>query len=112
MRKIRDVILLEAITDGLAGDPHSDRDIFHWACNACLDNGKALIGDLDKQKWCDCYPYFSYSDEKRHCQDCGREYIFHKEEQRHWYEVLGFWVQSRPKCCKECYKRRKELKSN
>ncbi|MBK8154170.1 MAG: zinc-ribbon domain containing protein [Saprospiraceae bacterium] len=36
------------------------------------------------------------------CEKCGENFIFEKEEQQYWYEVLKFWVQSFPKNCKKC----------
>jgi hypothetical protein len=97
--------ILSSIEEGKGADPHSDRKIIHWACNNCIRNGKAIFADSHKQKFCDCYPYLAYFDEQRKCQQCGTKYTFDKAEQKHWYEELQFWVQSRPKSCKECYRK-------
>jgi ribosomal protein L28 len=99
--------VLDYAVRGTAGDPHSDRTKIHWACNACIRSNKAILADPKKQTFCDCYPYYAYFDETRKCSECGRQYVFTKEEQQYWYETLRFWVQSRPKKCKECYKKEK-----
>jgi len=90
-------------------DFHSDqmRLVLYWACNTCLGSGRAVQGDPSKQRWCDLNPYYAYFDEQRKCLDCADVFTFTKEEQKHWYEVLQFWVQSRPKYCKGCTQRRK-----
>jgi hypothetical protein len=98
--------MLQAIEEGSAKDPHSDRKIIHWACDNCIRTGKALLADPREQQFCDCYPYLAYFDEQRQCEECGASYVFDKGEQKHWYEILKFWVQSRPKCCKDCYKKK------
>lgn len=98
--------ILLAIERGGGKDPHSDRKFIHWACNHCLRTGKAILADSRAQTFCDCYPYLAYFDEQRQCQECGAMYIFDKHEQKHWYETLKFWVQSRPNCCKACYQKR------
>jgi hypothetical protein len=98
--------ILSSIEEGTGRDPHSDRKVIHWACNDCINSGKALLADSREQTFCDCYPYLAYFDEQRECQECGNQYTFDKGEQQYWYEKLKFWVQSRPKLCKECYKKR------
>lgn len=79
----------------------------YWACNDCVDTGRAIPADPGKQEWCDCEPYLAYFDEERTCVDCGRAFVFHKEEQQHWYETLRFWVWSRPIRCRACNRNRK-----
>lgn len=99
--------LFEVTRKGDGRDPHSDRNHIHWACEQCLSRRKAILGNPIKQKFCDCYPYYAYADEERICEECRKTYMFDKEEQKHWYEELDFWVQSRPKKCKTCYKKSK-----
>ena len=78
-----------------------------WACNECLSNGLAHLADISKQTFCDDPPYLAFYDATHRCEDCGKEFIFGASEQRYWYEELRFWVQSRPKQCKECRKKRR-----
>ena len=83
-----------------------NRLALYWACNDCIASGLALPADPARQKWCDCLPYYAYFDEERLCGDCQQPFVFTKEEQKHWYETLQFWVWSRPIYCKACKARR------
>ena len=80
----------------------------HWACDKCLEDKKALLGKPDIQNWGGfAYPYFAFYDIAKQCETCGKKFIFSKEEQQHWFEVLKFIVWSDAKNCKDC---RKQLK--
>jgi hypothetical protein len=78
-----------------------------WACRHCLDSGRAILADPAKQLYCDWPPYLAYFDTTHECADCHDDFVFSKEEQRFWYEELGFWVQSRPKQCSNCRRKRR-----
>jgi hypothetical protein len=84
-----------------------ERRALYWACDDCIRAGRALRTEPYEQKWADCEPYLAYYDETRTCVDCGASFVFTKEEQRHWYEKLKFWVWSRPIRCDACNARRK-----
>lgn len=99
--------LIRDVVAGKSGDPHSNRTRIHWACDACVAAGRALMADQTKQQYCDCWPYYAYTDDTIRCKDCGCEFVHSKEEQKHWYEALRFWVQSRPIYCKACKQQRK-----
>lgn len=73
-----------------------------WACTHCIRSGRALEGRPALQTWCDFAPYFAFIDAGLTCADCGGSFVFAAAEQRYWYEVLKFWVQSRPKQCLPC----------
>ncbi len=75
---------------------------FQWACDECLNSGKALIGKPESQLYCDFDPYLVYIDMEKVCEKCDQDYLFRKEEQKYWYETLQFWVQSKPKHCSKC----------
>ncbi len=47
-------------------------------------------------------PRLYYVDMKKTCRDCGRYFIFFAEEQRHWYEDLGFFIDADCVRCPEC----------
>jgi hypothetical protein len=83
---------------------------FTWACDDCIQTGRAIKADIGKQLFCDNPPYLAYYGQLRVCESCKQDYTFSKEEKQHWYEVLGFWVQSVPKNCKECRRRIREEK--
>lgn len=81
---------------------------FEWACDHCLETGRAIEGKVAEQTFCDNPPYLAYLDKKKNCETCSKNYIFSKEEQKFWYEELKFWVQSTPKNCQAC---RKEIRN-
>lgn len=84
-----------------------------WACPICLKRSVAIQGKPWLQTWCDYTPYFAFFDIELNCKDCKNKFIFSASEQQFWYERLSFWVQSRPKQCKNCRKiRRQRKKSN
>ncbi len=84
---------------------------FEWACDSCIEQGKALTSEIEKQKFCDYPPYLMYFDKIRECEKCNDSFTFSKEEQKYWYEELEFWVQSIPKNCKDCRKKIRKKKS-
>lgn len=47
-------------------------------------------------------PVTHYFDLKRNCRDCGRNFIFFAEEQRHWYETLHFYLGADCVRCIDC----------
>ncbi|HCI78515.1 MAG TPA: hypothetical protein DHW02_02355 [Ktedonobacter sp.] len=79
-----------------------------WACNYCMREGIAIEGKPHLQMFCDYPPYLAYFDKTYTCSDCLNAFIFNKEEQRYWYEELKFWVQSYPKQCLECRRKRRK----
>lgn len=79
-----------------------------WACDACLESGKALIGQPKKQTYFrESTPYLAYRDRHFTCNQCEEDFLFSKEEQQHWYEKLQFVIYARPKQCLSC---RKEIR--
>jgi Probable zinc-ribbon domain len=43
-----------------------------------------------------------YFDVTRKCRDCGKPFIFFAEEQKFWYEILGFGLESNCVRCVPC----------
>lgn len=78
-----------------------------WACDECLDTGKAILADLSQQVYLDYDPYLAYVDRSKICKTCGEHFVFTKSEQKFWYEDLQFWVQVQPNNCQSC---RKEIR--
>lgn len=78
-----------------------------WACDECLQLGKALFADFSKQLYLDYDPYLAYVDRSKICKTCGDHFVFTKSEQKFWYEDLQFWVQVQPNNCQSC---RKEIR--
>ena len=81
---------------------HPKRGSSTWACDACMQDGRALKAHPMKQNFCDCQPHFAYFDRAVSCRDCAKEFVFSKEEQYHWFEKLGLLVQARQVRCHGC----------
>jgi hypothetical protein len=50
-----------------------------------------------------------YFDLSRTCRDCGKPFIFFAQEQKHWYEELGFGLDSDCIRCVPCRKRQQGI---
>lgn len=91
--------------------------MYQWACDDCLNGGRALRATPRRQfytfkyPWDTAQPYFAYFDQNRTCTDCGQDFTFTKEEQRHWYEELQFVVYSVPNQCPACRKERRQARN-
>ena len=77
----------------------------HWhSSKECRIPNTAIPADLTRQNSA-TVPVTHYYDVKRKCRDCGRPFIFFAEEQKHWYETLGFGLDSDCVRCVACRKR-------
>jgi len=54
-------------------------------------------------------PVTHYFDLERTCRDCRRPFIFFADEQKHWYEELGFGLESDCVRCVECRKKHQDI---
>jgi hypothetical protein len=63
----------------------------------------AIPANLHKQSYA-TIPCRWYVDILKKCRDCRRKYIFYAVEQQHWYEVLGFTLDSDCVRCPVCRK--------
>lgn len=68
----------------------------------------AIPADLSRQSPA-TVPVTHYYDVKRQCRDCGRPFIFFAEEQKYWYEDLGFALESDCVRCVDCRKKQQGL---
>jgi len=105
--------LLEDILKGIASTTPNLETLlchnhFQWACDVCIDAGKAIDADISIQKFSTHPPYLAYFDKELLCESCKRPFTFTKHEQKYWYEDLNFWVQSIPKNCLECRKEKRQ----
>jgi hypothetical protein len=64
----------------------------------------AIEADISKQIFT-TFPVTHYFDSKRTCRDCRRPFLFFAEEQRHWYEELGFSIDADCDRCVPCRKK-------
>ena len=68
----------------------------------------AIKADLSKQQEA-TIPVTHYYDVRRVCRDCNRPFIFFAREQKHWYEELGFGLDSDCVRCVPCRKKQQGL---
>jgi len=68
----------------------------------------AIPADLSRQSPA-TVPVSHYYDVKRQCRDCGRPFIFFAEEQKYWYEDLGFALEADCIRCVDCRKKQQGL---
>jgi len=81
----------------------------HWhSPKQCRIPNTAIKADLTRQAAA-VIPVTHYFDVRRSCRDCGKPYIFFAEEQRYWYEELGFVLESDCVRCVPCRKRQQGL---
>ncbi len=69
----------------------------------------AIPANVQKQNF-SVIPRGWYVDILKKCRDCRRKFIFYAEEQRHWYEVLGFTIDADCVRCPECRKKDQTLR--
>ena len=63
-----------------------------------------ILADISKQHG-SAIPIYAYYDVLKTCVDCGRPFIFFAEEQRYWFETLGFANDANCVRCVECRKK-------
>lgn len=68
----------------------------------------AVRADLSRQTPA-TVPVTHYFDLERQCRDCHRPFIFFAEEQKHWYEELGFGLESDCVRCVDCRRHRQQI---
>jgi hypothetical protein len=73
-----------------------------WACDECLQSGRAIKANINNQDFDGCNPHFAYFDKIASCRDCSNDFVFSKEEQRHWYEKLRLMVLAKEVRCNPC----------
>ncbi len=66
--------------------------------------GTAVAADLARQTPA-TVAVTHYYDIDKLCRDCGRRFIFFADEQKHWYEELGFPLEADAVRCPPCRKR-------
>jgi hypothetical protein len=83
--------------------------VLHWHTpDQCRIPNTALAADLSRQSRA-TVPVTHYFDAKRQCRDCGRWFIFFAEEQKHWYEELGFALEADCIRCVDCRRKQRGL---
>ena len=75
-----------------------------------LDYTSAVRADISKQDYSVC-PRHWYLDATFRCPQCRNCFEFSVDEQRFWYEELGFWIDSTAKHCRQCRRDLRHLKA-
>ena len=68
----------------------------------------AIVADLARQTPT-VVPVTHYFDVRCVCRDCKRPFIFFAQEQKYWYEELGFSIYSGAARCVDCRKRQQGI---
>jgi hypothetical protein len=72
--------------------------------------GTALAADVSRQRKA-TVPVTHYCDARRRCRQCARPFLFFAEEQKHWYEALGFPLEADCLECVACRKHERQLRA-
>lgn len=67
----------------------------------------AVRGDITRQKYGLGTPQYYYIDIRRDCVQCREPFVFAAAEQKHWYETLGFHMESKAIRCPGCRRQRR-----
>jgi hypothetical protein len=95
---------------GLNPERHAGRSVYiHWhSPKECRIPDTAIEADVSKQPTA-TVRVTHYFDVIRKCRDCGKSFIFFAQEQKHWYEELGFGLNSDCVRCVPCRKRQQGI---
>lgn len=91
-------------------DPSDGKNVFfHWHSGPeCRIPNTAIAADTSKQVE-PTVAVTHYFDVIRTCRDCSRKFLFFAEEQKYWYETLGFGLDSDCVRCVECRKSEQQI---
>ena len=91
---------------GVRGFSAQDIAASHWRYDiATIFPESVLVADTSRQNY-SLYPRPFYVDMRRTCRGCSRPFIFFAAEQKHWFEVLQFYVDADCVHCPECRQQR------
>jgi hypothetical protein len=112
LMRIQETFVHDCLPDKWA-ELYAEGSFYHWsgmqwACNQCIRMNRVIVGKPGLQTFCDWPPYLAYFDKTYSCTDCHTKFIFSAKEQQYWYEELKFWVQSYPRQCLACRRKRRE----
>ncbi len=68
-----------------------------------------LWGDPSRQVFGLGGPALVFGPLEKRCRECGVDFVFTADEQRHWYETLGFFLDSTAVRCSSCRTKRRKL---
>jgi hypothetical protein len=76
----------------------------HWHSRDCRVPNTAIVADTSKQH-ITTMRVTHYFDVKRTCSGCRKPFLFFAEEQKYWYEELGFSLEANCDRCVPCRKK-------
>ncbi len=97
------------IASGYGFDPNEVRDGFWMYRSRIVFPESAIPADIDKQNFA-IFPRKYYVDMLKQCRECQRSFLFFAQEQKYWFETLGFFVDADCVLCPECRASNQELK--
>ena len=72
-----------------------------------IDYSSAVRADVAVQDY-SVAPRHWYIDARFRCRECGAEFVWSAAEQKNWFEVYRFYVDSEPTRCRECRAKRRD----
>ena len=72
------------------------------------DYSSTIKGNPKKQNYSVC-PRYWYFDAVFECGSCQQRFTWTANEQKAWFEDYNFWIDSRPRLCKQCNANRRHL---
>ena len=72
-----------------------------------IDYSTAIRADITTQDYSVC-PRHWYIDARFQCCTCNKEFLWLVEEQRTWFEIFHFYVDSNPNLCQDCRAKRRD----
>lgn len=97
------------VSSGCNVAPEEIRASFYHYSGETIFPESALEADTTRQNFT-VVPRRYYVDILKHCRTCRRPFIFFAREQRHWYEVLRFFIDADCVHCPECRRSSQELR--
>ena len=95
-----DAALVDAFIDSI-----KRYSLYQWACDNCLNEGKAILANPQKQNYSAWgYPNLAYFDKTCSCRNCQSKFNFSGKEQQYWYEELQFFIDAQAVHCVPCRK--------
>lgn len=83
--------------------PEAIRDSYWGYSGQTVFPESAIPANISKQNY-SVLPRTYYVDILKECRDCNRRFLFFAEEQKYWYEELGFCIDADCVRCPECRK--------
>lgn len=90
------------------GENWSYGDLVSYSNSTQRIPNTAIVANLSRQTPA-TVPVTHYFDLERECRDCKRAFIFFAQEQKHWYEELGFGLDSDCVRCVNCRKKQQGI---